>query len=159
MMKATNDHRVLPNLLNIQLKYDPLAKVLLTDITYLFYKNGKKAYLSTILYASINEVLAYNLSKSLQINIVIKTIDKLLESIVYLNKAAYIHSDQGSHYTSPIFQNKLKEIGQSMPRLALQESFWGHLKDEKNIKECEAFYELVKEIDDYIDYHNNYRSQ
>lgn len=132
---------------------------MLTDITYLFYKNGQKAYLLTILYASINEVLAYNLSKSLQINIVIKTVDNLLEAIVYLNKAAYIHSDQGSHYTSPIFQNKLKEIGQSMSRPALQESFWRHLKDERNIKECETFYELVKEIDDYIDYHNNYRSQ
>ena len=46
-----------------------------------------------------------------------------------------------------------------MSRPALQESFWRHLKDERNIKECETFYELVKEIDDYIDYHNNYRSQ
>ena len=84
-----------------------------------------------------------------------------------LREDSFIHSDQGSHYTSPIFQTKLKEkgIGQSMSRRgncwdnAPQESFFGHLKDETNINECETFDELVKEINDYIDYHNNYRAQ
>lgn len=42
---------------------------------------------------------------------------------------------------------------------APQESFFGHLKDEANIKECETFEDLVKEIDNYIEYHNNYRAQ
>ena len=42
---------------------------------------------------------------------------------------------------------------------APQESFFLHLKDEANIKACEIFEELVKEIDDYIDYHNNFRRQ
>ena len=141
--------------------------MLLTDITYLFYKNGQKAYLSTVLDASTNEVLAYNLSKSLQMDIVTNTIDNLLNTTSFLHKDAFIHSDQGSHYTSPIFQKKLKEkgIGQSMSRRgncwdnAPQESFFGHLKDETNIKECETFEDLVKEIDDYIVYHNNYRAQ
>ncbi len=41
-MKATKEHSVLPNLLNREFKQDIPAKVLLTDITYLFYKNGKK---------------------------------------------------------------------------------------------------------------------
>lgn len=68
MMKATKEHKVLPNLLNREFKQDIPAKVLLTDITYLFYKAGQKAYLSTILDASTNEILSYNLSKSLQIN-------------------------------------------------------------------------------------------
>lgn len=36
--------------------------------------------------------------------------------------------------------------------------FW-HLKDEANIKQCITFEELVKEIDDYIKYYNNYRAQ
>lgn len=167
MMKATKEHKVLPNLLNREFKQDIPAKVLLTDITYLFYKSGQKAYLSTILDASTNEILSYNLSKSLQINIVTETIDNLFNSPLSLHKEAFIHSDQGSHYTSPIFQKKLKEkgIGQSMSRLgncwdnAPQESFFGHLKDEANIKECETFEDLVKEIDNYIEYHNNYRAQ
>jgi putative transposase len=46
MMKATQEHRVLSNLLNRQFKQDTPGKVLLTDITYLFYGKGQKAYLS-----------------------------------------------------------------------------------------------------------------
>jgi putative transposase len=168
MMKATKEHTVLPNLLNRDFKQGMPGKVLLTDISYLFFKNGQKAYLSTILDASTNEVLAYNVSKSLKINIVTDTIDILLKSnTIQLNKDVFIHSDQGAHYTSPIFQKKLKEnkIGQSMSRRgncwdnAPQESFFGHLKDETYLKDCETFEELVKEIDDYIIYHNNYRCQ
>lgn len=115
-MKATKEHTVLPNLLNRDFKQGIPGKALLTDISYLFFKNGQKAYLSTILDASTNEVLAYNVSKSLKINIVPDTIDILLKSsTIQLNKDAFIHSDQGAHYTSPIFQKKLKEnkIGQS----------------------------------------------
>ena len=29
---------------------------------------------------------------------------------VILRKDSFIHSDQGAHYTSPIFQNKVKEV-------------------------------------------------
>jgi transposase InsO family protein len=48
MMKATLEHRVAPNLLNREFKQGIPGKVLLTDITYLFYGNGQKAYLSAI---------------------------------------------------------------------------------------------------------------
>ncbi|WP_238886950.1 IS3 family transposase [Clostridium sp. YIM B02551] len=167
MMKATKEHSVLPNLLNREFKQDIPGKVLLTDITYLFFKKGQKAYLSTILDASTNEVLAYNLSKSLKIDIVTNTIDNLINTKYKLHKDVFIHSDQGVHYTSPIFQNKVKQnnIGQSMSRRgncwdnAPQESFFGHLKDEAYITKCETFEELLAEIDDYINYYNNYRSQ
>lgn len=42
---------------------------------------------------------------------------------------------------------------------APQESFFGYLKDETYIKDCETFEELQKEIEDYINYYNNYISQ
>ncbi|BDR86007.1 hypothetical protein N071400001_06150 [Clostridium tetani] len=48
MMKANKEHSVLPNLLNREFKQDVPGKVLITDITYLFYKNGQRAYLSTV---------------------------------------------------------------------------------------------------------------
>lgn len=48
MMKATQEHTVLPNILERNFKQEIPGKVLLTDITYMFYDNGKKAYLSTI---------------------------------------------------------------------------------------------------------------
>lgn len=168
MMKATKEHTVLPNLLNRDFKQNIPGKVLLTDISYLFFKNGQKAYLSTILDASTNEVLSYNISKSLKIDIVTTTIDKLIKNNKeILREDSFIHSDQGAHYTSPIFQKIVKKngLGQSMSRRgncwdnAPQESFFGHLKDEVNIKSCETFDELALEIDNYIEYYNNFRYQ
>lgn len=168
MAKATKEHRVVPNKLNRKFKQDIPGKVLLTDITYMPYGNGKMAYLSTIKDSSTNEILSYHLSKSLHIDIVTSTINKLVVSkSIKLHKEAFIHSDQGSHYTSPIFQKLLKKykLGQSMSRRgncwdnAPQESFFGHMKDEIDYKNCNTFEELQHLIDDYIDYYNHYRGQ
>lgn len=168
MMKASQEHRVLPNLLNRQFKQNIPGKVLLTDITYLFYANGRKAYLSTIKDGSTNEILAYNLSDRLTLNIATDTVHKLANNRqVYLTKDAFIHSDQGVHYTSPVFQTLVKSynLKQSMSRRgncwdnAPQESFFGHFKDEAYIKSCQSLCELKQEIDEYITYYNNYRYQ
>ena len=78
-----------------------------------------------------------------------------------------IHSDQGWHYTNPQFHIKVLEMGlqQSMSRRgncwdnAPQESFFGHLKDEVDIKSCDTFDEVCELITDYIDYYNNDRYQ
>ena len=118
--------------------------------------------------SSTNEILAYNLSNSLAIDIVTETINKLVKLKSFkLHKDAFIHSDQGSHYTSPIFQKLLKKynLGQSMSRRgncwdnAPQESFFGHMKDEIDYKSCETIEELKILIDDYMDYYNNERCQ
>lgn len=78
MVKASIEHKILPNLFNRNFKQNILGKVLLTDITYLFYKNrSKKVYLSTIKDASTNEILAYNVSETLTLDIVIDTLTKL----------------------------------------------------------------------------------
>lgn len=168
MMKATKDHRTLPNLLNRNFKQATPNKVLLTDITYLFYKGGKKAYLSTIKDASTNEIISYNVSDNLKLDIATNTIENLKNNkSITLHKEAFIHSDQGVHYTSPKFQKLIKEynLNQSMSRRgncwdnAPQESFFGHFKDEANIKKCETLDEVKEEIDDYMDYYNNYRCQ
>ena len=168
MMKATKEHTVLPNLLNRNFKQGIPGKVLLTDITYLFYGNGNKAYLSTVKDGSTNEILAYNVSDSLKLDIVIDTILKLKKNRkIKLTKDAFIHSDQGVHYTSPIFQRLVKKcnLRQSMSRRgncwdnAPQESFFGHFKDEAYIKKCETFQELNEEIKQYMTYYNIHRYQ
>ncbi len=168
MMKATQEHTVLPNILERNFKQEIPGKVLLTDITYLFYDNGKKAYLSTIKDASTNEILAYNVSDSLKLDIVLDTLHKLKNNRnVKLTKDAFIHSDQGIHYTSPAFQKLVKKykLGQSMSRRgncwdnAPQESFFGHFKDETYIKPCKTLEELKREIKQYMIYYNNYRYQ
>jgi len=168
MLKATKEHRTLPNLLNRQFKQNMPGKVLLTDITYLIYSKGKKAYLSTIKDGSTNEILAYNVSNNLALDLVTNTIDKLLiNKRVNITKDALIHSDQGVHYTSPTFQNLIKnyKLIQSMSRRgncwdnAPQESFFGHFKDETNIKQCETLDQVKSEIKQYMIYYNNYRYQ
>lgn len=166
--KATKAHRVVPNKLNRAFKQNIPGKVMLTDITYMPYGKNKMAYLSTIKDSSTNEILAYKLSNSLAIDIVIETIDKLIKLNPFrLHKDAFVHSDQGFHYTSPIFQRLLKEnnLGQSMSRKgncwdnAPQESFFGHMKDEIDYKNCNTIEELRILIDDYMDYYNNDRCQ
>ena len=64
-------------------------------------------------------------------------------------------------------QKLLKDLNiiQSMSRRgncwdnAPQESFFGHMKDELHLKECLDFEEVKQEINDYMDYYNNYRYQ
>ena len=113
--KATKEHTVVPNILNRRFKQNIPGKVMLTDITYMPYGNNKIAYLSTIKDSSTNEILAYNLSNSLAIDIVTETINKLVKLKSFkLHKDAFIHSDQGSHYTSPIFQKSLNKISECL---------------------------------------------
>ena len=40
---------------------------------------------------------------------------------------------------------------------APQESLFGHMKDEIDLKHCRSFEEVVTGIDDYMDYYNNRR--
>lgn len=168
MMKATKEHSTMPNLLNRRFRQGIPGKILLTDITYLTYKNRKRAYLSTIKDGSTNEILAYVVSDSLKLDIARDTMENLKNNnSVKLHSNAFIHSDQGVHYTSPAFQKLVKEMGlnQSMSRRgncwdnAPQESFFGHFKDEVDIKNCNTLEELKSEIDNYIEYYNNYRYQ
>ncbi len=42
---------------------------------------------------------------------------------------------------------------------APQESFFGHFKDEANFKNCETLDDVKKEINEYMNYYNNYRYQ
>lgn len=166
--KANKEHSVVSNLLNRKFKQKIPGKVLLTDITYLPYSNSNMAYLSTVKDGSTNEILAYNVSDRITLDIALDTIHKLVgNSNVKLSNDAFIHSDQGCHYTSPIFQKLLKSyaINQSMSRRgncwdnAPQESFFGHMKDEIIFHSCNTLSEVKAVIDDYIDYYNNDRCQ
>lgn len=168
MMKATREHTVVPNILNRNFKQGLVGKVLLTDITYLQYSDGKKAYLSTIKDAMTNEILSYKVSDNLEMPLVLETVEKLVKKHKkILDKEVFIHSDQGTHYTSPKFQKLLRKygIGQSMSRRgncwdnAPQESFFGHMKDEVDFKACTSLPEVERTIKKYMNYYNNYRYQ
>ena len=168
MARALATSNVAPNVVARQFRQAP-RKVLLTDITYLFFKNGR-CYLSTILDACTHEVLAYRASLSLRVDFVLDTVDQLiLEHGCSLDDAAVIHSDQGCHYASYAFIQKLKDAAfvQSMSRRgncwdnAPQESFFGHMKDEiaAVIADCPTFDDVSARLDDWMDYYNNDRGQ
>lgn len=167
MMKATKEHRVVPNKLQRQFKAGKPYEILLTDITYIPF-HGKYVYLSAVKDSVTNEILTYHLSDSLKIDIVLETLAKLKDS--YKGKFqsnAYVHSDQGVHYTSPKFQVKLKEMGldQSMSRRgncwdnAPMESFFGHMKDHLDFGIYQTFEEIKITIKRFIDHYNKRRSQ
>jgi transposase InsO family protein len=168
MLKANQEHKVVPNILNREFKQGLVGKVLLTDITYITYNSAKRAYLSTIKDAMTNEILSYHVSDNLAMPLVIETVKKLVKNHKnILDKDVFIHSDQGAHYTSPRFQKLLKKynIGQSMSRRgncwdnAPQESFFGHMKDEVDFKNCTTFFDVQTTIKNYMNYYNNYRYQ
>ena len=169
MAKALATSNIAENVLNREFKRGP-RKVLLTDITYLFFGKGGKCYLSTILDAYTHEVLAYQVSMSLKVDFVLETVDRLVaEHGCTLDNETIVHSDQGCHYTSYAFIQKLKDDGfvQSMSRRgncwdnAPQESFFGHMKDEiaDLIDLCITFADAEARIDDWMDYYNNDRGQ
>ena len=169
MARALKTNTVAPNILKRRFELLGVRKVLLTDITYLFYKSGC-CYLSTILDACTHEILAYQLSESLKIDFVIETINKLIVSYgAELDDEVIVHSDQGCHYTSHAFIQKLKDENfiQSMSRKgncwdnSPQESFFGHMKDEikYEISLCRQYDDVRYLLNDWINYYNEERYQ
>ncbi len=77
MAKATEVHRQVPNHLNRQFNQQEPGKVFLTDITYLQIGGGKTVYLSCVKDVATREIVAYELSTSLQMEIVYRTLAKL----------------------------------------------------------------------------------
>lgn len=167
MARTIKTNHVADNLLKREFtSYGP-RKVLLTDITYIPY-NGEFCYLSTILDAYTKQILSYVLSKSLEVDFVLETVNEMVERYgVSLSTETMIHSDQGCHYTSCSFIQLVKDKGlrQSMSRRgncwdnAPQESFFGHMKDEIDISQCNEYHEVKTRIDDWLDYYNNERYQ
>lgn len=170
MAQALKTSNYAPNIVNRDFHSKGARKILLTDITYLFYKDEGKCYLSTILDAFTHEILAYELSISLKVDFVIATVDQLVREYgSALDNETIVHSDQGCHYTSYAFIDKLRDADfvQSMSRRgncwdnAPQESFFGHMKDEirDEIKALASFEAVKVKVDDWIDYYNNDRYQ
>ena len=168
MMKALEESSIAPNLLERKFREYGARVVLLTDITYLFYANHRKCYLSTIKDAYTKEILAYALSINMEEDFVLDTINMLINNHKSeLKTNSLVHSDQGIHYKVLLFQELLKnnDLRQSMSRKANcwdnapQESFHGHMKDEIDLKSCKTFEDVKNMIDEYIYYYNNERPQ
>ena len=170
LLRAEHENRTFPNILDRRFKEYGPRKVLLTDITYLYYGNNQRVYLSVVKDAYTNECLAHKISASLKLNFVLDTFSELIETYGdSIPSNALVHSDQGAHYTSIRFSKLIEDnnILRSMSRKANcwdnapQESFFGHMKDEINVKirACKNIYQVKEVINDWVDYYNNDRYQ
>lgn len=168
MIRAQQTDKTYGNVMDRNFRQGTARKTLLTDITYITYGNGRRAYLSTIKDSSTRMILAWQLSQSLELKFVIDTVKLLLE--IYsgeLDMNVILHSDQGCHYTSISYQELLRENGfiQSMSRKgncwdnAPQESFYAILKTEMDLKQIHTYDHLAESIIAYIDYYNYDRPQ
>ncbi len=161
---VTSEHKTHDNLVDTNFDNPYAYNVLCTDITYLIC-NGMKAYMSAIKDAATGKIVAYEISENLKIEFVLDTVKQLDPNL--LNDETMIHSDQGSHYTSPQFTKLLDEyqITQSMSRRgkctdnAPIESFFGHFKCEVAYEDCKSIQELKSIVKDYMIYYNYERPQ
>ncbi len=137
-----------------------------TDVTYLQYGLGAKAYLSAIKDLYDGSIIAYEVSRNNDNPLVMKTIQKALE--LYPEAKPILHSDRGSQYTSKDYQNLTTQAGLtlSMSRVgkcidnAPIESFFGHFKTESyHLKKYKTYEELVADVDRYIEFYNTQRYQ
>jgi len=169
MLKALRSNVITDNHVNREFKSHGPRSILLTDITYIPFQD-MFFYLSVVIDAYTMQVLSYVLSKSLEVDFVLETVNLLIQDHGFtLDDSTYIHSDQGSHYTSIRFRELIHDVRlkQSMSRKgncwdnAPQESFFGHMKDElkKYFKNCVSFEDVRAVIDDWMDYYNNDRYQ
>src|SRR5699024_8988668 len=94
MANAKRQHRILLNLVNRQHDQGKLGKIHLTDIPYLYYKNGQKAYLSCVKDGCTLQILAHYLATSLEMNIVYKTLDILKQTMEGFEPGTMLHSDK-----------------------------------------------------------------
>ncbi|MDO5116487.1 MAG: IS3 family transposase [Synergistaceae bacterium] len=167
--QAKNPQHLAENLLNRQFCASQPNEKWLTDVTEFKWYEGievHKIYLSAILDLYDRRIVSYVIGDRNDNPLVFKTFDKAVRE----NPKArpMFHSDRGFQYTSRTFHHKLEAAGmtQSMSRVAHcidndpMEGFWGILKRERYYgRRFTNKQDLVKMIQDYIDYYNNHRVQ
>lgn len=152
-----------PNLLKRRFRLFKPNEVRLTDVTYLSYGEGLKAYASALFDPVTNLLVSFNVSQNNDLNLALETLSTT-DSHPCIEGGIY-HSDQGVVYLSSTFQDEVKKRGftQSMSKRgnchdnAPQESFFGHFKDECNYFVCAEISELKELIAMYADYYNHER--
>ena len=137
-----------------------------TDVTFLQYGLGSKAYLSAIKDLYDGSVIAYHISKHNDNPLVMENLRKAMEANP--DATPLIHSDRGSQYTSREYRmvttqyqmiRSMSRVGKCIDNAPI-ESFFGHFKTEcYDLKKYKTFEELVADIDDYIYFYNNERFQ
>lgn len=138
------------------------------DISYIFATDGVK-YLCAIKDMYDKSIIAYTISKFIDLELVLDTIQKATDKVPFEQRPNLIlHSDQEWHFTNIAYINLLKQNnitqsisakGSSVDNVPI-ESFFSTLKSEciyliKNLK----YAQIENVIDKFIYYYNNERLQ
>ena len=156
--------KVADNLLKRDFYADKPFEKITTDVTQ-FNVCDEKVYLSPVLDLFNNEVVAYSVSTSPNLEQVREMLNGLFEKLPG-GATPIFHSDQGWQYQHAEYQRLLKEhnITQSMSRKGncmdngTMENFFGRLKVEMFYGEkFESVNAFIDELKKYIYYYNNER--
>ena len=114
--KATKEHVAIPNLLNRQFDVTAPNKVWCGDVTYIWTGN-RWAYLAVVIDLYSRKPIGWALANSPDSELTMKALTMAYE-LRGRPKGVMFHSDQGSHYTSRKFKQRLwrYKIKQSMSR-------------------------------------------
>ena len=158
--KGSVGHRVYPYLLG-GLKVERSDQVWATDITYIPLARGY-LYLVAIMDWRSRYILSWRLSNTLDASFCVEALEEALSG----GKPEIFHSDQGSQFTSEVFQDMLRrwEIRISMDGRGrvydniFVERFWRSLKyEEVYLHAYTDGRETRRGIGDYIAYYNEER--
>lgn len=158
------ESNVKPNLVKRKFNVDAPNIIWTTDITYLIFKQ-KRAYLSTILDLYDRKVVAYQISKFNNINIVTDTLNQAIAKRKDVS-GLIIHSDQGFQYTSfeykAICESNGIQISMSRKGTPIDdspmESFHSILKKETLYNnDITSLQEYIALVEDWIEFYNTKR--
>lgn len=150
---------VKPNLLQRKFRLHRPNEVRLTDVTFLDYGEGRRAYGSALLDPVTGRLIAFLISEHNDLELALETLRR--SDTHPCPQGGIYHSDQGVVYLSSTFQQEVSSHGfeQSMSKRgncqdnAPQESFFGHFKDECNYADCKDIHELRTLVMEYADYY------
>lgn len=155
---------VAPNVINRMFKTDAPCRKWTTDVTQVCI-HDKITYLSPILDMYNGEIVAYTISRSPSLEMVMSMLNKSLKKHPDTS-GLILHSDQGWHYQHPLYQKALKKHGiiQSMSRKgtcldnAIMENFFGIMKNELlYLRSWDSIEQFERALRVYIKYYNNER--
>ena len=145
----------------------PLEK-LVTDVSYIYSQEGRM-YLSVIKDLYDNSIITYQISRFNDLKLVMDNVVQVINDNWDDTHFCILHSDQGFQYTNSLYIRYLDEHGVTVSHSrkancydnACCENFFGHLKSE-----CLELHdmpktneELIRKVDDYIDFYNTARPQ
>lgn len=162
------ENKVAPN--HVRRKFTPTGRdqVWSTDITELRFSFGQKAYLSAVKDLRSRQIVSWSVGSGPTIGLAIGELPNRIQKLpARIKNSLTIHSDQGFQYTSEAFRTMLvrMNVRQSMSRKgncldnAPIESFFGHFKDEAELKDCRSLQEVRMCVQRYMKFYNEERPQ